>query len=479
MHDRRSHGRCSHDRPLALLRNVHSGATGLLAACLLIAGVSPARSSTSAGSVSGYEDSPLSIAVVPNSQKAYATASFSPGSPIAVIDTGKSAVTGYVSGYYNLLPGYVGVSPDGRVAAALDYQTSAIYIIDTATDAVVGQVAFATQPDPGNGYFSTVAFSRDAKTAYATYRVLGKDDPGLTVIDVENKKATGSIDGWGISIASSPTQDKAYLTAGSEVAVIDTKQNARRGSVQNMQQYVRGFGAYAAAFSPDGRTAYIGGSDGNQNPAIVVVDAAKDTATGAVDLSEWAGCGWGGPSVFDVIFAPDGKTAFAQLGGAGCRNPDQGGTLVIDATTNTPGGTIPGLPLGGWTRSWSNGTSVLAASPDSKRVYLALIGQFNGDRDYIAVANLVPAIAKTALPSSGPAKGTQVTIRGANLQGTTAVYFGGADYQGKDLVVVSDSEITVTAPPHPVGVVDVTVVNPGGNATMPNGFTYITILPAP
>jgi hypothetical protein len=79
-------------------------------------------------------------------------------------------------------------------------------------------------------------------------------------------------------------------------------------------------------------------------------------------------------------------------------------------------------------------------------------------------------------PSTGiDIGGTQVSVSGSHLSGTTSVLFGGAPATG--LKVVSDSEVTVTTPPKSVGPTDVTVVNPGGNAVLSNGFTYTTGFP--
>ena len=66
-------------------------------------------------------------------------------------------------------------------------------------------------------------------------------------------------------------------------------------------------------------------------------------------------------------------------------------------------------------------------------------------------------------PSTGPAAGgTSVTITGTHLYGATGVKFGLT--AATSVVVVSDTQITCTAPAHAVGVVDVTVVTPAGTS---------------
>lgn len=79
---------------------------------------------------------------------------------------------------------------------------------------------------------------------------------------------------------------------------------------------------------------------------------------------------------------------------------------------------------------------------------------------------LIPTPAVTSVaPSSGPASGGQtVTISGSGLSGATAVDFG--PVPGTNLDEVSDTELTVQAPSHAAGQVDVTVTTPGGTSAV-------------
>ena len=78
-------------------------------------------------------------------------------------------------------------------------------------------------------------------------------------------------------------------------------------------------------------------------------------------------------------------------------------------------------------------------------------------------------------PRSGPTTGgTVVTLTGVNfLAGATVTFDGIA---GTSITVVSDTQITVTAPAHPAtGTVDIVVANPdGGTDTLVQGYTYGT-----
>jgi hypothetical protein len=82
----------------------------------------------------------------------------------------------------------------------------------------------------------------------------------------------------------------------------------------------------------------------------------------------------------------------------------------------------------------------------------------------------------TALnPAAGKAAGgTSVTVTGTGFLTATAVSFGGT--AGTSLVVVSDTSLTILAPAHAIGVVDVLVTNTTGTSTnvVADNFTYDT-----
>lgn len=84
---------------------------------------------------------------------------------------------------------------------------------------------------------------------------------------------------------------------------------------------------------------------------------------------------------------------------------------------------------------------------------------------------LQPVISAVS-PSEGDSGGLyQVSIRGQFLGAAVGVSFGGS--QGLDLQVLSDTELTVTAPPRPPGVVDIVVLSNGRpEATAQAAFRY-------
>jgi hypothetical protein len=83
-----------------------------------------------------------------------------------------------------------------------------------------------------------------------------------------------------------------------------------------------------------------------------------------------------------------------------------------------------------------------------------------------------PVVSRISPMSSSHTGGTTVTITGTGFTGATTVNFGGT--AATHMTVVSGTSITATAPAHAAGVVDVTVITPGGTSATGTGdkFTY-------
>ncbi|WP_370419005.1 IPT/TIG domain-containing protein [Streptomyces sp. QH1-20] len=81
------------------------------------------------------------------------------------------------------------------------------------------------------------------------------------------------------------------------------------------------------------------------------------------------------------------------------------------------------------------------------------------------------ATGSSVTPAKGPdTGGTTVTIRGADLDGISAVTFGGA--AGAGLHVRSAAELTVKTPPGAIGAVAVELADDSGAVSKADGFTY-------
>ncbi|MEV6317058.1 IPT/TIG domain-containing protein [Streptomyces sp. NPDC051776] len=84
-----------------------------------------------------------------------------------------------------------------------------------------------------------------------------------------------------------------------------------------------------------------------------------------------------------------------------------------------------------------------------------------------------PAVTQIS-PDTGPVSGgTTVTLTGSNLLGATAVRFGATS--APSFTVVSDTQVTATAPASSAGAVAVTAITPGGTSTPTVTYTYAAV----
>ncbi|MFO0006423.1 MAG: IPT/TIG domain-containing protein, partial [bacterium] len=74
-------------------------------------------------------------------------------------------------------------------------------------------------------------------------------------------------------------------------------------------------------------------------------------------------------------------------------------------------------------------------------------------------------------PLIGPVDGgTQIIVKGTNLDGTTLVTVGGLAATG--VTVINSTTVTAVTPPGAAGLATVGVTTGGGTATLPNAFGY-------
>ncbi|WP_416193271.1 IPT/TIG domain-containing protein [Nitrobacter sp. TKz-YC01] len=160
--------------------------------------------------------------------------------------------------------------------------------------------------------------------------------------------------------------------------------------------------------------------------------------------------------------------------------PATGGTPVTITGTNFTGATavtFGGAPATGVTVV--NDTTITATTPahaaGAVAVAVTTPGGTNSLPNGFTYSALAPSIISVT-PNTGPATGgTPVTITGTNFTGATAVTFGGT--AATSITVINDSTITATTPAHAAGSVAVAVTTPGGNASLPGGFTYSAPVP--
>lgn len=92
------------------------------------------------------------------------------------------------------------------------------------------------------------------------------------------------------------------------------------------------------------------------------------------------------------------------------------------------------------------------------------------DFDEGGVNDDAPDLQSISPATGGTTGGTVVTLKGAQLTGTTGVTFGGT--AGTALNVVDDETVEVTTPAKTAGAKDVVLTSATGSDTLVGGFTY-------
>jgi IPT/TIG domain len=149
------------------------------------------------------------------------------------------------------------------------------------------------------------------------------------------------------------------------------------------------------------------------------------------------------------------------------------GTQVLGTDmTGATGATFGGNPMGSF--SVTNDTTVIGTTPPHVAGVVDVVvtgpngaGTLVGGYTYIQ-----PATPASVTPNTGSeAGGDDVAIAGLGFTGATGVLFGPGN-PATNVVVASNNSITCTTPPG-TGAVTVTVQKPGGNGSLPNGYTYV------
>ena len=149
--------------------------------------------------------------------------------------------------------------------------------------------------------------------------------------------------------------------------------------------------------------------------------------------------------------------------------PTTGNTLVTVTGTGFTGAT--GVTFGG-----GAGTSLTVVSDTelSVRTPAHAAGAVNvvvtNSRENITLTSAytfevgVPTISSVNPEYGPPSGGTAVAVNGSNLAAVTAVK---VDSTSVSFTRVSDSQLILRTPPHPIGAATITVTSPGGSATAP------------
>ncbi|MFI6446254.1 IPT/TIG domain-containing protein, partial [Kitasatospora sp. NPDC050543] len=208
--------------------------------------------------------------------------------------------------------------------------------------------------------------------------------------------------------------------------------------------------------------------------SFTVVSDTQITATappgtaGPVSITVTAPGGTSAPNVFYYYVSNPALT-----GAAPDQGPLSGGTTVTLTGANL---TTTSAVKFGTTAASSftvvSDSTITAVSPAGSGTVQVTVTTPGGTSNGVAYTYLALPTLSGAAPNQGPLSGgTAVTLTGANLTTTSAVKFGTTP---ASFTVLSDTQITATAPPGTAGPVSITVTTPGGTS---NGLTYTRLLP--
>ncbi|MDN4473001.1 LPXTG cell wall anchor domain-containing protein [Demequina zhanjiangensis] len=271
-------------------------------------------------------DSPHQIAVTPDCTTAYVTDAN--GDTVSVIDL--TTGTTFASVAIGVAQGEVAITPDGG-QAWISVETYAeaergswgpggwtrsaksahaeITIVDTDTQEVTGTVATA-------GAASSIAFSRDGSTAYATS---GEARSTISAIDTETHEVTSF---WGFS---SP-YDVVASADGTTLWVSEMhsgkvkKVDARDGSILDVFSIGRGKHARELALSEDESLLYVASPD---DDGVVVLDSATGQWTATIAT---------GHAPSGVQVSPDGARILVSASADGSVTEVDAVTYSVTAT---------------------------------------------------------------------------------------------------------------------------------------------------
>lgn len=442
---------------------------------------------------------PVGIAVAPDGPHAYVANSGS--NTVSVIDITNGAVTGTI--VVGTAPWGVAIAPDGLRVYVSNVGSGTVSVIDTAAGTVVATIGGFTLPQG-------LALTPDGARVY----VANSGSATVSVIDTAAGTVTDTIAVGPVphGVVVGPDGLRAYVTnaAGNTVSVINT---LSRTVVATIGGFILPHGL---ALTPDGTRLFVANSGGT---TLAIIDTATNAISATVTLAHSPQC---------LAASPDGTLIYATMTSVGMLSVINPSTSTVThnltgfdgpfwpATTpdghdvyvtNNTGGTVTvlrrpasvtpnfGSHCSGTaltiTGEGFTGTSRVRFGPRRAKSFTATSDSTLAAVTPARVGGAAPItvtasggtavvgrfyyrhmpILNTISQPSGPKNGGNVlTITGKWLTGIKEVRFGTTTAIP---TVLSDSELTVTAPPSALaGAIPVHLTTPGGVSNT-KGYTYL------
>jgi YVTN family beta-propeller protein len=401
-------------------------------------------------------DGPWGVAVSANGQRLY-VANYG-GNAVSVIDTNTHTVTGTVPGLGN--PVHLAVAPDGSRLFVACQAVNDVKVIDTATGTVTAAIPVGTGP-------RNVVIAPDGLTAY----VSEEGSNAISVIDTTALTVTASITGFLFPRVPAITPDGRRLFvpnfSGNTVDVVDTATNTIVASIPGFSL------PFAAAVSKSGHVVYVSGNGDGTVRAISTGTYQIIATYSGLNVPYWVTVTPDDQSIYAANHGNSTVTVFPRPSGVyPNQGPTSGGTPLTIFGTHLRG-TIA-VRFGSRLATdvvVVNDNEVTVVSPAGFGVVNVTVTTSGGTSNGVPFYYIVPPHLGAVTPASGPTSGgNTLTITGTNLATARSVTFGTTAVTP---AVLSDSRITVTAPPEPAGAVPVLVTAVGGTAVAPGTYTYV------
>jgi YVTN family beta-propeller protein len=255
---------------------------------------------------------------------------------VSVIESGTNQVIGepVAVGFF---PTSIAVTPNGRYAYVADGGSASVSVIDAKTLQTVGKpIPVGTDP-------ASIAISPDGSRAY----VADEGSKEVTVINTVTNTVAGEIE-----VASAPT-GVAVTPSGGSVWVAEPETgveviNVSTGKITGAPIAIEGEGKpETVVFTPDGKTAYLGGKyteTGNSEEVFAVSTATRQVTPIKVGIRPYG-----------IAVTPDGSKALVP-------NEFSESVSVIDTATNQVVGEIP----------VGKEPCEVAITPDGKTAYVSV-----------------------------------------------------------------------------------------------------------
>lgn len=318
---------------------------------------------------------------------------------VFVIDTATYNVTGEVE--VGMQPVGIAITPDGsKVYVVNEWWVDTVSVISTATNTVTGKLngvvhptGIAVSPDGSKVYVTHISGAAliDGDTNESIVPDYGvMDNNGLSVIETDTNRVitTVKVGNQPTGVTVTPDGKNVYVayTGSDNVSVIDTFNNTVIATMP-VGNSPRGI-----AVSPDGTKVYVTNEGGYPDYKGTV--SVIDTVTNIVSATISVGNGSEG-----VAVTPDGSKVYVT-------NYNSNTTSVIDTITNT---VISTVPVGNYPKG-------VAVDPTGKKVYVANQGSLDKENDgTVSVIDTATDTVITVVNIEGSPSGVTVAPDGRKI----------------------------------------------------------------